>query len=636
MPKLLNADFSHHVAKHQVVFDDDDIHARKRNPPSASAQVSRATPDRSPALAFRIVPAKHRAFTPLTMPATTDPRAFPALYRLASLASRSEDPHAALTEVLDELITTFHADSGSISLLNPGTGRLETEVQFGIPPGGDPAGLKLGHGITGWCVLNAKSALVPDVSHEPRYIAVRPTARCEMAAPMIDGDLVIGVLDLESDRVGGFTPDDLALLERLATETASVVLQLWRKRHLRTKAHQLETLLTTGQSLVAKLETHELYATLTRDTRHMMQAQLCAFFLHDAHQRTVRCVSIDNASSRPADIPLHDLPVEACLLAAAVRTKRPIDFLDVQTPGFHALADLPRDPSLHSVLLTPLLYEGEIFGVLAVYVNRVHRFDDDEKRACSTLAGLGAVALQNARLYTRVFQSEEKLRKNEQLTTLGLLAAEIAHEIRNPLTVIKLLYGGLGLDFAENDPRRTDLRVINEKIDQLEAIVLRVLHFAKAPAALHSRWSLADIVGDTLVLVRPKLAQSNINLRYNPPETPLVVDAHKGQIQQVLLNLIFNSADAMGQNGELSIVLGEQLRGTTPFATIDVIDTGGGIPEELAPRIFDSFLSGRPGGTGLGLAIAKRIMQSHHGDIALMSTGPTGTTIRVSIPLARN
>ena len=569
------------------------------------------------------------------MPVMSDPRAFPALYRLASLASRSEDHHGALEETLAELVATFRADAGSISLLNPGSGRLETEVQIGIPVGGDPAGLKLGHGVTGWCVLNAKALLVPDVTTEPRYIAVRPTARCEMAAPMVDGDLVIGVIDLESDRTGGFTPDDLALLERLAAEAANTVLQLWRKRHLAAKAHQLETLLTTAQSLVAKLETHELHATLTRDTRRMMQAQLCAFYLHDAAQRTVRCVAIDSATPTKPPLPSNDLAIETCLLAAAVRTLKPVDFSDIQTPGFDGLADLPQDPSLRSALFTPVIYKGEIFGVVAVFVDRLHRFDDDEKRACVTLASLGAVALQNARLYARVFQSEETLRKNEQLTTLGLLAAEIAHEIRNPLTVIKLLHGGLGLDFAPDDPRRTDLRVINEKLDQLEAIVLRVLNFAKAPAALHSRWSLADVVEDTLVLVRPKLAQAKIHLRYDPPAKTLVVDAHKGQLQQVLLNLIFNSSEAMTADGELALVLGEEQRGSIPFATVDVIDTGSGIPPDFAPRIFDSFLTGRPGGTGLGLAIAKRIMESHHGDIALVSTGPGGTTMRVSIPLAR-
>ena len=570
------------------------------------------------------------------MPKFDDPRALPALYRLMSLAGRADDPDLVLREALEVLVATFGADSGSIALLNPGSGRLETEVQIGIPTGQDPAGLKLGHGVTGWSVLNARALLVPDVSTEARYIAVRPTARCEMAAPMTDGDVVIGVIDLESDRIGGFTPADLELLKSLTREATNVVQQLWRTRHLEAKARQLETLLTTGQSLVGKLETQELFATLTRDTRRMMEARICGFYLHDVAQRTVRCVALDAPGPGPFPLNAGDLPVESCLLAAALHTKRSVEFADIQTPGFQGLLDLPVEPSLHSALFTPLIYEGEVFGVLAVFLDRMHRFDDDEKRACRTLASLGAVALQNARLYARVFQSEETLRKNEQLTTLGLLAAEIAHEIRNPLTVIKLLHGSLGFEFPATDPRSTDLRVINEKLDQLEAIVLRVLNFAKAPTALHSRWSLTEIISDTLVLVRPKLAQGQVQSRFEAPVGTFLVDAHKGQIQQVLLNLIFNSTEAMSGGGELKIVLDEEVRGTTQFATMDISDTGTGIPAELTPKVFDSFLTGRPGGTGLGLAIAKRIMESHHGDITLVSTGSTGTTMRVSLPLVKS
>lgn len=569
-----------------------------------------------------------------------DPRALSALYRLTSLAGRADDPHAVLREALAVLASAFAADAGSIALFNPSTGRLEDEVQHGLPGPSDAAGLKPGHGITGWCVLNGRPLLVPDVAAEPRYIAVRPATRCEMAVPMREGDRILGVVNLESDRVGGFTPADLALLEQLTAEATHLVLLLWRTRHLQAKARQLETLITTGQSLVAKLETQELFSTLARDTRQMLQARICALFRQDGDRPTIHCVALDRAEPSVPSLPAGQLPIETCLAAAAFHTKRQVEFSDVQSPGFVGVSDLPQDPRLRSALYTPLLHEGEVFGVLAVFLDRVHRFDDDEKRACASLANLGAVALQNARLYARVFESEEKLRKSEQLTTLGLLAAEIAHEIRNPLTVIKLLHGGLGFDFPEGDPRRTDLRVINEKLDQLEAIVTRVLNFAKAPAALHSRWSLAEMISDTLVLLRPKLAQAQVRVRFEPPAQPLVIDGHKGQLQQVLINLIFNATEAMtaatgAAARELTITASQETRGAQPFALIDVSDTGAGIADELAPRIFDSFLSGRPGGTGLGLAIARRILESHHGEIALRSTSTSGTTMRITLPVAK-
>lgn len=564
------------------------------------------------------------------LPPAEDPRALPALYRLTSLAGRADDPRVALREVLDEFVTTFGADAGSIALLNPSSGRLEVEVSLGTPPGDHGLGLKLGHGVTGWCVLNARALLVPDVTTEPRYIVVRPAARCEMAAPMRDGDEVIGVIDLESDRTGRFTAGDLALLEQLTLEATLIVQQLWRMRALQAKARQLETLLTTGQALVAKLESQELLDTLARDTRRMMSGRACALYLHDAARGTVRLAALD-APEGPALL-AGEQPAAAGFAAAALHTRKQVEFADVRSAEFHSVADLPDDTTLCSALLTPLIFEREVLGVLAVFTDRPHRFDNDEKRICATLASLGAVALQNARLYARVFQSEETLRKQEQLTTLGLLAAEIAHEIRNPLTVLKLLHGGLGLDFQPDDPRRTDLRVIGEKLDQLESIVTRVLNFAKAPSSLHSRWSLADIIADTLVLVRPKLAQAKIQVLYEPPAIPLIVEANKGQLQQVLLNLILNATQAMPDGGAIALSI---TAGQPGSATLDLADTGTGIPEAVRGRIFDSFFSGRPDGTGLGLAIAKRILQAHHGDIALVSTGPGGTTMRVTLPLVK-
>jgi signal transduction histidine kinase len=567
------------------------------------------------------------------MSAPTDDRALPALYRLSSLAAAAREPEAALREMLEVFVETFRADAGSIALLSPDTGHLETAVQAGIPGNIEQPGLKLGHGVTGWCVLNRRSLLVPDVTVEPRYIAVRPSARCEMAAPMQEGETVLGVIDLESDRTGAFNTVDLALLERLTAEAARVMQRLWLLRHLQGKARQLESLIATGQALVTKLEQQELFDNLTRDTRAMLQANACALYLHDATAATVQLASF--TSERPTAVPPAAIPLGSCLVASAVHTRRQVAFADIQSPEFRELADLPPDTTLTSVLATPMMIEGEVLGVLCVFTDRIHRYDNDEKRLCAALGSLGAVGLQNVRLYARVFQSEDVLRKNERLTTLGLLAAEIAHEIRNPLTVLKLLHGGLGLDFPAGDPRRTDMRVIGEKLDQLEAIVSRVLNFAKAPSSLHSRWSLAEIVEDTLVLVRLKLAQSKIALHFEPPTRPQFVEVHKGQIQQVLLNLLLNALHAMPGGGVITVTIG--INDASPHvAHVDIGDTGEGIPEAIRDRVFDSFLSGRPDGTGLGLAIAKRILLSHHGDIALLATSAAGTTVRITLPLAKS
>jgi len=556
-----------------------------------------------------------------------------ALLEISFLATRLDDANEALPRILKIIELDLGAHSGAIALLNPDTGRLETEAQVGLLPSDDLSFIP-GQGIPGWAAFHGKAVLAPDVATDSRYRVIRPEVRCQMAVPLRTGDThAIGVISLDRDEPGAYAEPDLAHLQELADEAGRVLNRLWEIGHLRGKARQLETLLTAGQSLVGKLEEQELFDTLTRDARQLIQGRAAALYIYNSENDTVSLGSITSLSI--AAPPGGEMPMSSCLVASALHTQKAVSFSNILSPDYQDLIDVPRDPSLRSMLAVPLSYEGESLGVLAVFLDRVHRFDNDEKRLCAALASLGAVAWQNARLYARVFRSEESLRKNERLTTLGLLAAEIAHEIRNPLTVLKLLHGGLGLDFAEGDPRRTDMRVIAEKLDQLEAIVTRVLSFGQSPG-LHTRIALDDIVEDTLVLLRLKLAQSKISARFEPPPAPLMLDAHKGQLHQALLNLLLNAMQAMPDGGEIVLSASQGMRGDHHVAVLDVADTGGGVPEGIQSRIFDSFLSGRPGGTGLGLAIVKRVVQSHHGDIELLSSSDAGTTFRITIPLARN
>jgi signal transduction histidine kinase len=105
-------------------------------------------------------------------------------------------------------------------------------------------------------------------------------------------------------------------------------------------------------------------------------------------------------------------------------------------------------------------------------------------------------------------------------------------------------------------------------------------------------------------------------------------------MQQVLLNILINATQAMPDGGSITLAVSVGERPGGSQVQLDITDTGNGVPEAIRERMFDSFLSGRSDGTGLGLAIAKRIVHSHHGDIALLSTGPTGTTFRITLPLA--
>jgi len=559
------------------------------------------------------------------------------LYQIASLATRSVAT-AAQNEVLAIIMSAFPADSGSLSLINPDNGRLEICIQQGLPPDVGDFALRPGQGVTGWVALHGKPLLVSDVNAESRYIAARQGVQCEMAAPLIVEGNNVGVVNLDADRVGAFTQNDLARLARFATEAGAVLHRLWQLERLRTNSARLTTLVELGHALVAQLASEDLLTTLTQSGRALFGSELCLLHDYDSTSRELRLhawSATDAISTTSLSLQQQTVSADHSLLAAVIRSGKPMEFRHIDGPGFSEAADLPADRSLTSALAAPLFREGLPSGVLSVFHAQPHRFNDDEKRLLAALASFAAVALQNARLYARVFQSEETLRKNETLTTLGMLAAEIAHEIRNPLLVIKLLHGTLGADFSAHDPRQRDLQVITEKIEQLESIVSRVLQFGRTPSAIHSRWSLAEVLDDTLVLLRAKLAQASVQLHSPPPSRSLIVEANKGQLQQVILNLVLNSLHAMPHGGDLTIGCTEETTAGSRVVHMNITDTGGGIPATIQPRIFESFLSGRADGTGLGLAIAKRIMKDHHGELTLLDTNPRGTTMRLTLPLVQ-
>src|ERR1019366_6349603 len=142
---------------------------------------------------------------------------------------------------------------------------------------------------------------------------------------------------------------------------------------------------------------------------------------------------------------------------------------------------------------------------------------------------------------------------NEKLSALGLLAAEVAHEIRNPLTVLKMLYHSLDLKFPADDPRAKDARIIDEKMGQLNKIVEKILDFTRTTEPLFAPVNLNELIEELGLLVRHKLKNQKIQLtRALEPDLPAVMGAAT-QLEQAFLNLILNAAEAMPEGGDLTI-----------------------------------------------------------------------------------
>jgi signal transduction histidine kinase len=565
---------------------------------------------------------------------TEDPNLLLALYRISQIGSSAFNIRDAFKRIIEEIQILFQPTSASISLISPNSGLLEIEYALGYPADTKDLSLHIGKGITGRVAFNGVATISDDVEQDSRYVRLIDGVKSKMAVPLFSEGQIAGVIDVDSDKVANFTARDLKRLEAVADESITSLQSVWKQKRLITQSDQLKALISVGQKVVSNLELQGLWESITEAALDLTKSRMVTLQLYDENKEQVTMQAIKPPYQEFLS-KVETLRLEESMNAAAIRTKRQVEFPNITTPDYLDLKDAPQRDDVVSCLSTPMIYEDRVIGIINIFTRTRHRFPNDEKRLLQAFASLSAAAAQNANLYARVFNSEDLLRKSERLTTLGLLSAEIAHEIRNPLTVIKLLFGSLGLQYDEADPRSKDTQIITEKINQLEEIVSKVLSFGKAPEDLHTVWSIDELIQDTLLLVRLKMQQHRIVLNHKKADSPIRVNASKGQLQQVFLNLIINAAEAMPDGGTLTIHSAVEGGPDEERLAVYFTDTGSGIPENIQEKIFESFLTDKPEGTGLGLSIVKRILRTHHGDISVANSSSLGTTLRIELPLAQ-
>jgi signal transduction histidine kinase len=258
---------------------------------------------------------------------------------------------------------------------------------------------------------------------------------------------------------------------------------------------------------------------------------------------------------------------------------------------------------------------------------------------CLLLSGATIIVLAYRRmitpLRTTLTESRAIIERQEKLASLGVFATGIAHEIRNPLTAIKVRLFTLKQSYRPGTSEHEDVQVIESEIDRLELIVKDFLQFARPAEPDLRTLPLRKILEDIQQLLETEFARKGIQLIVDSDAKELVsVDPNK--LKQVLLNLAQNGAEAIETRGTVTLrsrfdkrVLQGHLRAVV---IIDVVDTGSGMPLEIQKRLFDPFFTTKEQGTGLGLPIASRIIEKHGGAIEYQTAPEQGTTFSIVLP----
>ncbi len=284
----------------------------------------------------------------------------------------------------------------------------------------------------------------------------------------------------------------------------------------------------------------------------------------------------------------------------------------------------------------PMIVKGSVVGVILadnLYSGRA--ITDDHVKLLMLFGSQAALAIENAETYAELQKSLDRLRQaqkeivhSEKLATIGKMAAHVAHEIRNPLSTI----GGFAraiLKRPDNVDRvNKNAKIIAEESTRLENMLKGVMDFSRPSAPVPKPNDFNGTVEKAFRTQAELLSQRNIHASIDLDPSIPEVTYDENQIMQVIHNMIRNAADSMPQGGAIALKTTRE----GELVSLQIADSGSGIPPHIMDRLFDPFFTTKPDGTGLGLAVSKKIVDDHGGRVEVQSTIGKGTTFKIFLP----
>ncbi len=241
-------------------------------------------------------------------------------------------------------------------------------------------------------------------------------------------------------------------------------------------------------------------------------------------------------------------------------------------------------------------------------------------------------------VHKQLAERDKIIQQQNMLTHFGRLAAEFAHEIRNPLTAINARLYTLQKSISLDTPEHKDAEIIGNEISRLDQIVKDFLKLARPPEPKFVSICAKPLLREVKELLSPQFEKQSIEINCDAQEDAMF-QGDPQQLKQVLINLVKNAAESIGHDGSITLrsrkekmhMQGKRVK----VILIEVEDSGPGIPEDVRERLFNPFFSTKETGTGLGLAISARIIEKHSGILNFESESGQGTTFRIALPVQR-
>lgn len=531
-------------------------------------------------------------------------------------------------------------------------GRQLIERNFKVPANGD--------GLIGWVSQNREAVWAEDVARDDRYIPFEPVAltRSEVVLPLLVRQELIGVLDMHSSRVGGFSRGEVPVLQLMADHVAIAINNTYLYQQTRSDRDLAQNLLRIGRALTSSLDLEVVLDLILEHLVAMVQCDRIAVLVQDGVELMgVRTMGFP-AGAEPAQIRFPiDMNDRNGLYAQLYHQQAPIMLENVsQRPDWHNASNA-EDAQIWMGI--PLIRTGEVRGMLSLVRVSPLPFTADEITVATAFADQAGIALSNAQLYENLSQFNQELERKVQERTqflrdaLDQLAqmdktksdfiAIASHELRTPLTIVdgysQMLFEDV--EIQANAYHHQLIGGIRSGISRMEEIVSSMLDIARIENEVLQVFPKILAIADIVERVRDKFAKAlverNLNLEVDALDKTALIEADPSLLYKVMFHLVGNAIKYTPNGGKIWLS-GRNIDFDPLFdgagVEICVRDTGIGISPEAQDLVFQKFYQTgdvtvhstgttkfKGGGPGLGLAIVKGIVEAHGGKVWVESAG---------------